>query len=39
MKNKMKYNVIWLLIDSVRANKSGGDDRDRLDIMDYLNEA
>ena len=33
MKN---YNVIWLLVDSVRNYRSGGDDRDKLRIMEKL---
>lgn len=29
-------NVIWMLIDSVRNYRGGGDDRDKLHIMDVL---
>ena len=36
MEKNRSHNVIWILIDSVRAKKTGGDDRDRLDIMDCL---
>lgn len=31
MKN---YNLIWIVVDSVRSYKTGIDDRDRLDVMD-----
>ena len=29
-------NVIWFVVDSVRNYRSGGDDRDKLDVMDAL---
>lgn len=29
-----KRNIIWLIIDGVRQYRSGGDDRDRLPLMD-----
>ncbi len=30
------WNVIWLLVDSVRTYRSGLDDRDRIDLMDKM---
>ena len=33
-----KYNLIWIVVDSVRSYKTGLDDRDRLDVMDKLAE-
>ncbi len=34
--NTAPLNVIWILVDSVRNYKSGGDDRDKLDIMEKI---
>ena len=34
--NAAPLNVIWILVDSVRNYRSGGDDRDKLDIMEKL---
>ena len=31
-----KYNVIWLLVDSVRTYRTGKDDRDRLNLFDEI---
>ena len=33
-----KYNIIWMIIDGVRAFRTNLDDRDRLDIMDKFAE-
>lgn len=33
-----KYNLIWIVIDSVRSYRTGVDDRDRLDVMDKFGE-
>ena len=34
--NGTPLNVIWILVDSVRNYRSGGDDRDKLEIMEKL---
>lgn len=34
--NQKKPNIIWIVIDSVRNYRSGGDDRDKLDIMNKI---
>ena len=29
-----RKNLIWIIVDSIRAYRTGADERDRLDIMD-----
>lgn len=33
-----EYNLIWIIVDSVRSYKTGLDDRDRLDVMDKFGQ-
>ena len=38
MSSHNKYNIFWFIIDSVRAYRTGLDDRDWLDIMDEFSK-